>query len=158
MRCEICGKPISGKPIRTKVDGAVLDTCKECSKLGRIQKAPPQRQIKRKTAKKQSTQKYQRKRDEPSEEIVENFGNICKQARESKGWSREQLGEKIQEKVSVIKKIESGKMTPELNLAYKFEKTLNIKIIEKVDNLDLEQFKTSSSGGLTLGSIVKIKK
>ena len=49
-------------------------------------------------------------------------------------------------------------MTPELNLAYKFEKTLNIKIIEKVDNLDLEQFKTSSSGGLTLGSIVKIKK
>ena len=40
MRCEICGKPISGKPIRTKVDGAVLDTCKECSKLGRIQKAP----------------------------------------------------------------------------------------------------------------------
>ena len=51
MRCEICGKPISGKPIRTKVDGAVLDTCKECSKLGRIQKAPPQRQIKRKSNK-----------------------------------------------------------------------------------------------------------
>ena len=168
MRCEICGKPISGRPLRTKIDGAVLDVCKDCSKLGRIQKAPPQKRVQRKPGKKNTNnnnnnkntgkQNYQKNRDEPTEEIIENFGNICKQARESKGWSREELGEKIQEKVSVIKKVESGRMTPDINLAHKFEKSLNVKIIEKVEELDLNQFKSTSSGGLTLGNIVKIKK
>ena len=49
-------------------------------------------------------------------------------------------------------------MTPDINLAHKFEKSLNVKIIEKVEELDLNQFKSTSSGGLTLGNIVKIKK
>ena len=35
MNCEICGKPIEGRPIRTKIDGSVLEVCKECSKFGR---------------------------------------------------------------------------------------------------------------------------
>ena len=33
MNCEICGKPIEGRPIRTKIDGSVLEVCKECSKF-----------------------------------------------------------------------------------------------------------------------------
>ena len=41
MNCEICGKPIEGRPIRTKIDGSVLEVCKECSKFGRVQKDTP---------------------------------------------------------------------------------------------------------------------
>ena len=43
MECEICGKTVpEDNPIRAKIEGSVMVVCKECSKLGRIQKAPAQ--------------------------------------------------------------------------------------------------------------------
>lgn len=92
------------------------------------------------------------------DELVEDFNVVVRQARESKGWTREELGAKIYEKVSVITRIESGKMEPDLKLARKLEKTLGVKLIEKYNALDLESYKSSSSGPNTLGSIVKIKR
>ena len=44
------------------------------------------------------------------------------------------MGKKINERVSVINRIESGKMTPDTKLTRKLEKALNIKLLEKVDN------------------------
>ena len=42
MECEICGKPVSEtNPTRAKIEGSVVVVCKECAKLGTIQKAPP---------------------------------------------------------------------------------------------------------------------
>jgi putative transcription factor len=81
-----------------------------------------------------------------------------RKARESKNWSREDLGKKINERVSVITRIETGKMTPDTKLTKKFEKALNIKLLEKVENVDLNQFINSSSGERTLGNIMKIKR
>ena len=49
-------------------------------------------------------------------------------------------------------------MEPDLKLAKKFEKCLDIKLIEKYDDVDLEAYKSMSSGPNTLGSIVKIKR
>ena len=92
------------------------------------------------------------------DELVEDFNVMVRQARESKGWTREELGAKINERVSVINRIESGKMEPDSKLAKKLEKTLNITLIEKYDAMDLESFKSSASGPNTLGSIVKIKR
>ena len=91
-------------------------------------------------------------------ELAEDFNILVRQARESKGWTREELGAKINERVSVINRIESGKMEPDSKLAKKLEKTLNITLIEKYDDMDLESFKSSASGPNTLGSIVKIKR
>ena len=95
---------------------------------------------------------------ESDEELVDDFSQIVRKGRESKGWTREELGAKIYEKVSVITRIETGKMEPDLKLAKKLEKTLNIKLIEKYDEMDLESFKSMASGPNTLGSIVKIKR
>ena len=92
------------------------------------------------------------------DELVEDFNVVVRKARESKGWTREELGAKIYEKVSVINRIETGKMEPDAKLAKKLEKTLNITLIEKYDDMDLESFKSSASGPNTLGSIVKIKR
>ena len=42
MECEICGKPVpENNPIRAKIEGSVMVVCKECSKLGTVQKTPP---------------------------------------------------------------------------------------------------------------------
>ncbi|MDR0900886.1 MAG: multiprotein bridging factor aMBF1 [Methanobrevibacter sp.] len=170
MRCEICGKQIEGKPLRTKIDSSVMEVCEDCSKFGRIQKEPPKPKFSssnlgnKPNRSNNSNKPSSRKQrpmyslDEPSEEIIEDYSSVIRQARESKGLSRENLGEKIYEKVSVINRIESGKMAPDLKLAKKIEKALNIELIEKINDLDIESFKRNSSKEPTLGDIVKIKK
>jgi len=160
MECEICGKPVpEHNPIRAKIEGSVMIVCKECSKLGKIQKAPPKPKYVQQKNKRQPNKpkrNYSRN-DEPSEELIEDFDMTIRKARES-NWSREDLGKKINERVSVITRIETGKMTPDTKLTKKFEKALNIKLLEKVENVDLNQFINSSSGERTLGNIMKIKR
>lgn len=162
MECEICGKPVpEHNPIRAKIEGSVMVVCKECSKLGTIQKAPPKpkfrQQPKGKKQNKTQTRNYSRN-DEPSEELIEDFELEIRKAREAKNWSREDLGKKINERVSVITRIETKKMTPDTKLTRKLEKALNIKLLEKVDNVDLNQFISNNSGERTLGNIMKIKR
>lgn len=163
MECEICGKPVpENNPIRAKIEGSVMVVCKECSKLGTIQKAPPKPKYVKQNKNKKTTNNTRRRNysrnDEPTEELVEDFSFEVRKARESKDWSREELGRKINERVSVITRIETGKMTPDTKLTKKLEKALNIKLLEKVDNIDLNQFINSSSGERTLGNVMKIKR
>ena len=168
MRCEICGQSIEeGKSKRTKIDGSIMEVCPDCSKFGVEQKIPKPKAIpikgKENPRVKETNQPRRTPRpmyslDEPTEELVEDFDRIVRQARESKGLSREVLGERIYEKVSVINRIESGKMAPDIKLAKKLEKALNITLIEKISNMELEDFKNKTAGGPTLGDIVKIKK
>lgn len=162
MECEICGKPVpENNPIRAKIEGTVMVVCKECSKLGKIQKAPPKpkyvKQEKSKRQTKNRNKNYSR-RDEPTDELIEDFNVEIRKARESKNWSREDLGKKINERVSVITRIETGKMTPDNKLTKKFEKALNIKLLEEMNNDDLNQYVSNSSGERTLGNIMKIKR
>ena len=162
MECEICGKEVpEHNPIRAKIEGSVMVVCKECSKLGKIQKAPPKpkfrKQDKTKRPKTTRNKNYSRQ-DEPTEELIEDFDLEIRKARESKDWSREVLGKKINERVSVITRIETGKMTPDVKHTKKLEKALNIKLLEKVNNVDLNQFVNTSSGERTLGNVMKIKR
>lgn len=163
MNCEICGNDLPEKPLKVKIDGVVMSVCQDCSKFGKIQKEPPKPKTIKNTIKKSNKPQKQiknryRPRDEPVEELVEDYNIVIRKARESKNWSREDLAEKIYEKASVINRIESGKMTPDIKLTKKLENKLNIKLLEKFDDLDLEEFKTKSSDDFTLGDLVKIKK
>lgn len=163
MECEICGKPVpENNPIKAKIEGSVMVVCKECSKLGKIQKAPPKpKYVKQNNKSKRPATTRNRpysRNDEPTEELIEDFSLEVRKARESKNWSREDLGKKINERVSVITRIETGKMTPDNKLTKKLEKALNIKLLEDLDNVDLNQFINSSSGERTLGNIMKIKR
>ena len=164
MECEICGKSVpEDNPIKAKIEGSVMIVCKECSRLGKIQTEPPKPKFvkpnkkSKKRPKTNQTRKYSRN-DEPQEELIEDFNNEIRKAREAKDWSREDLGLKINERVSVITRIETGKMTPDIKLTKKLEKALNIKLLEKIDAFDLNQYINNSSGERTLASVVKIKK
>ena len=164
MECEICGKPVpENNPIRAKIEGSTMVVCKECSKLGKIQKTPPKPKFVKQTNKKPKRPATTRNRpysrnDEPTEELIEDFDFEVRKAREAKNWSREDLGKKINERVSVITRIETGKMTPDTKLTKKLEKALGIKLLEKIDNIDLNQYISSSPGERTLGNIMKIKR
>ena len=150
MECEICGRQVSDNPKKAKIEGSVMIVCDECAKLGKIQKAPPKPKFRKSNKPK--------KNKTPKEELVEDFNVKIRKARESKNLSREELGQKIYEKVSVINRIESGKMIPDIRLTKKLENALNITLIENVEELDLSKYTGNPSQGRTLGNVVKIKK
>ena len=160
MECEICGKPVSEtNPTRAKIEGSVVVVCKECAKLGTIQKTPPKPKFQKNKKEKSNVQpKRNYRNDEPTEELIENYNTAVRNARESKNWSREDLGRKINERVSVINRIESGKMTPDNKLTKKLEKALNITLFEDVNDVDLNQYLNNTSGERTFGNIMKIKR
>ncbi|MDD3985172.1 MAG: multiprotein bridging factor aMBF1 [Methanobacterium sp.] len=157
MRCEICGKKLVEEPLKIKVDGSIMFTCKECSKFGKIQREAPKPQRPGVSRSSRVTKRIQRPR-EPTEEVIENYRDIVRQAREKKEWSREELAEKIYEKASVIGRIESGKMVPDLKLAKKIEKLLNVVLIEKTDNDIRDEMGQSKLKGSTIGDIARIKR
>lgn len=126
MRCEVCGRKIHGKPYNVIIEGAKLTVCSECSKHGRLileEEKPkmPMQKIMPTKPKTVPTPKVQQQRTQDAKlasfELVEDFNVKIKQAREKLGLSHEDLGKKLNEKVSVLKKIETGKMTPDDILA-----------------------------------------
>lgn len=151
MRCEICGKKVVGRPVRVKIDGSIMQTCNECSKFGKVQKEP------RRPVKPRTSPRRVRVR-EPTYEVSEEFNTLIRIAREKKGWSREDLAKKLYEKASVINRIESGKMIPDIKLAKKIEKVLDITILDKIEDSQLEDLSPSKMGGTTIGDIAQIKR
>jgi len=149
------------------IEGAKLTVCGKCAKLGTIiwdetklktsmlsAKVPTRRLI-LKTKSKKSRQAIV----ENGLELVEDFDAKIRQARRKLGLSHKELGRKISEKVSVLKKIEKGKMTPDNRLATKLEHTLKIKLLvqaseEKVPKANIKPV----SRELTLGDLIQLDK
>jgi putative transcription factor len=154
MRCEICGKKIIGAPLKTKIESSVMLTCNECSKFGKVQKTPPTPTGRRTSSHRRRTYRPR----EPDYEIVEDYNTLIREAREKKGWSREDLGEKVYEKVSVINRLESGRMIPDLKLARKIEGSLDIKLLEKNLETLTDEMDESKVKRATIGDIATIKR
>ena len=167
MQCEVCGRRITGKPYKAIIEGAQLVVCSDCATLGSMSwemKTPKQikpaaklkRPLKRKL-------RVSTKRQSPLEstlELVDNFDVCIRQAREAKGLSHEDLGRKINEKVSVLKKLESRRMTPDNKLAEKLQYALKIKLLVPATEKKLPRklLTTTPSEALTLGDLIKSKK
>ena len=166
MRCEVCGRRIHGEPIRSLIEGAKLTVCHECSKHGTIIYEEPKPKAAVPTQKgTRGPISFQIKKAPPttvdtSIELVESFGEKIRQAREKTGLSHEDLGKKLNEKVSLLRKIETGKMKPDNRLATKLEHILKIKLIVPASEEKVPQTKIPrmASQELTLGDLIKIDK
>jgi putative transcription factor len=90
-------------------------------------------------------------------ELVSDVGQRVRQAREERGMSHEDLGRKTREKVSVLRKIESGKMVPDLGLAEKLEHALKITLRVPAEEPKVQQISSSRPRGTTLGDIIQFK-
>jgi putative transcription factor len=164
MQCEVCGRQILGEPHRVIIERAKMTTCPKCAELGSGEWKPEPASrgwsvatgnvSAAKTAfiKKRGTVTV-------SEDIVvvEGYGSLIRRTREKMGLSHEDLGRKIAEKVSVLKKIENEKMVPDQKVSEKLEHTLGIKLLVPlvVPKVPLPSVLTSK--GVTLGEIVKLK-
>ncbi|ALU11951.1 XRE family transcriptional regulator [Ignicoccus islandicus DSM 13165] len=156
LYCEMCGSPIEGKAYRVVVEGTEMLLCERCYRSVRAKAVPT-------TTKKKVEKKEERKVEKPKKkvveyEIVEDYYERVREARERLGMSRAELGMKVGVGENVIKRIELGRLEPDLELAKKLEKALNVKLIRKVEYTEEEGQAKLPSEELTLGDIVVIRK
>lgn len=136
--CEVCGKPLREAPRPTIIEGASLKVCSSCAKLGTP--APPPRPTPPQ-APPSVPRAVPRPRpptpilEEPSLELRQDFNLVLRQAREKAGLPQEELGRRINEKPSVIRLLESGKLKPSDLLARKLEHFLRIRLFVPAEEM-----------------------
>jgi putative transcription factor len=91
-------------------------------------------------------------------ELVDNYGSLIREARREAGLSHEDLGRKIREKTSVLRKIETGRMTPDHPLAQKLEHALQMQLLVPTSEPRVSRTHLSKPHKPTLGDIVHLKK
>ena len=143
--CEICGIQILEKADRVYVEGNLLTVCKSCSKRGKP--SSNQQNIKktgRPSSYHQKTGFPRPKKIVKTEKItfddtrilVSNLSEVIRKSRMTKGLTHEQLGLSLNERASLLRKIESGSIKPDEELAKKLERFFRIPLYTEVDTSD----------------------
>jgi len=91
-------------------------------------------------------------------DLIEEYPLTIKEARAKLGLSQQDLAFKAKEKVSVIQKIEIGKMLPTMRLAKELEHILRVHLLVPRDELDIPAPRRQTiSPGVTLGDIALVR-
>ncbi len=142
------------------IEGARLTVCVECSKHGKVvyaEPAAPRQALKKPQA---PITMVQRKplvaQVQITQEVAEDYASKIRVAREKLMLTHEELGKRINEKASVLRNLEVGKMAPNNQLASKLEHMLKIKLLVPISEEKVNQIPKSANQELTLGDIVEI--
>ncbi|MEM4695941.1 MAG: multiprotein bridging factor aMBF1 [Desulfurococcaceae archaeon] len=166
--CELCGKPVVKSDAKyIYVDGAYLHVCINCYNKfkgknvseGVIEKHDS---VKTRPIGLQKEIDLYRKNNRPvlgdEYEVVEDYANRIREARERIGWSQEALASKLKVSVSLIKRFESGRLKPGIELARRIERILGVKLLEPVVDEELEHRSSRGDDSLTIGDLIKLDK
>jgi putative transcription factor len=90
-------------------------------------------------------------------ELREDYAEAIRQAREKKKWTQNDLANQLLERLSLVRRVESGKMKPNVKIVEKLERKLEISL--KVSTTDIPEVKIESKlpGNMTLGDVVHLK-
>ncbi|MDY6761679.1 MAG: multiprotein-bridging factor 1 family protein [Candidatus Nanohaloarchaea archaeon] len=144
--CEMCGEAADLK--RTRVEDATLDLCEDCREVGEVVDTPSSGSATASTSSRPST---------PDEDVLPGYGNRVKQAREARDLSVQALAEELKEKTSVVRRVESEKLTPDRGLAGKFERALDIEIYGTPPQGN-DASSSTDSGGQTIGDVADVRR
>ncbi len=90
-------------------------------------------------------------------ELVEGYPTLIRVSREKLGYSHEDLGLKINERASVLKHIELGKMEPNNLLISKLERVLKITLLVPIEEEKAAPAPVAGKNQeMTLGDIIEI--
>ncbi len=178
--CEMCGRAVDKRQVKTVfVEGALLRVCNDCYSKIMIRKGakvsieqsrgpaarrsdivkPVLRQRRSSVSRAATVARRSRaSRSYERYELVEDFAERVRRARERLGWSTRVLAMKVKESETTIKRIESGRLRPTIDLARRLEEVLGVKLL--VPAIDEEIFSDSKGvkgAGVTLGEIVNIR-
>ena len=92
-------------------------------------------------------------------DLVEDYSHIVKEARERLGLSQTDLAFKAKEKLTVIQKIELGKIMPTMRLTKELEHILRIRLLASREELEISTVPVRQAGPreLTLGDIAVVR-
>lgn len=163
--CPICGGIIWGKGQKVLLEGAKITVCDNCAQHGtKIYKPSNNVQIKKTAQKKPQTnlkkQTFKPKRIEELE-IVLDYAKRIRNVRGNLRLNQDQFAQKLNEKPSLLRRIEAGKVEPTIKLAKKIQQVYKIKLLKKVDETEFNVQETKfmkKSTGSSLGDIAFIKK
>ncbi|WP_083822834.1 multiprotein bridging factor aMBF1 [Halopiger xanaduensis] len=181
VQCEMCGAETSS-PKTIKVEGAKLDVCADCTDFGTEVRQTSSSGSSTKystgssssssssssgdssstggTGSSSSSSSSQRRSDmfDDMDELATDYDERVRTAREQKGLSQSDLANELNEKASLIRKIERGDTLPSDRVQSKLERFLEIDLsAEGSSGDDSEWSGGSSSGSYTLGDVVKRK-
>ena len=173
-QCEMCGAEESSLTT-TKVEGAELDLCENCTGFG------TEVETQQSTG---GTSKYstssssgtsgssggstggstgsggstRRKKDmfDDMDELAADYDDRIREAREAESLTQEELANQLNEKASLIRKLERGDILPSDDVQAKLEKKLDITLTEGADVSDTE-WSSGSGQSMTLGDVVERK-
>jgi putative transcription factor len=156
LYCELCGMPIVGRPYYAEVDGVEMVLCASCYlKLTRSGRAKPLRRPSRPRS--VSIPQRRRERVIVEYELVDDYDERIRSGRQAKGFTLAELAQKLRISESLLRKIEQGKMKPNIDLARRIERILGVKLL-----VPTEEPEEPGGGGLpeypTFGDIVVIRK
>jgi putative transcription factor len=141
MLCEMCGNEVESTS-RIRIEQSVLQLCPGCAKFGTpidplptpAEEAPrPTRGAPTQGAPRPATRRRRlEERDLYAEigelELAQDWGQRVRKAREALLWTPEELGKRLNEKKSVVLKIETGGLHPPDALVRKLEHLLKVRL------------------------------
>ncbi len=141
MLCEMCGKETLVTS-RVRVEGTVLHVCPECARFGAPLDPPPappvagagegrprsNAPIGRPSGGGRRLEERDLYTDIGELELAPDWGKKVRAAREARTWTPEELGKRLNEKKSVVLKIESGNFHPPDQLVRKLERLLQVRL------------------------------
>ncbi|MEM0149472.1 MAG: multiprotein bridging factor aMBF1 [Candidatus Micrarchaeaceae archaeon] len=148
--CELCGRKIEHAYI-IEVEGVELRVCSKCAEGKHIiqePKAAPARPSKGSAAK-----FHEGAKSAEDSEIIENYGSLIREARERMGLPLKVLAEMLNEKETLLLRIEEQKTLPSNELEKKLEKALNIKLSAKPQGGD-EVHARGGNAGASIGEFL----
>jgi putative transcription factor len=141
MLCEMCGKDVETTS-RVRVEGSVLQLCADCARFG-VALSPPPPELapvpdfspippgpggERIVFRTRRLEERDLFKELPEMELAEDWPRRIRLAREQLTWTPEELGKRLNEKKSVVLKMEAGAMRPPDAMVRKVERLLKIRL------------------------------
>jgi len=168
--CPVCGGIIWGRGQKVILEGARVTVCDNCAQYGKkvstqtkkSKYSPKRSQFASQTEKKPIIKRkssFSSKLIEDDIEIIPDYAKKIRDVRSAKNLNQDQFAQKLNEKPSLLRRIEAGKAKPTIKLAKKIEKVYGISLIKKSDSVVVDTKKyMKTTGGTSLGDIAFIKK
>ena len=149
MLCEVCGSRVE-KFYHVLIEGSKLKACKPCTKFGKIIENKTNLTISKKF---KPTPLNNKKYD-----TISGYGTIIRKTRENLRLTQKEFANKIQEKASIIIRLESERMNPSKKLAKKIETTFGITLFSSEEDPGYTSELHDKSDEITITDVLKIKK
>jgi putative transcription factor len=146
--CELCGAPTKSVYV-VNVEDVELRVCAKCAEGKKV--------IKTQSYGPNIARTPSRPKREEDLPLVENYGKIMHEARDRMKLPLKVLAEMLNEKETLLARVEQQSTLPTIELTKKLEKALSIRLIDSSSENDSGMSSGARTGKATLGEFVSKK-